>query len=207
MPQPQQHRIRAMSVAYTTAHSNARSLSHWVTPGIEPVPSWILVRCITTEPCQNSIIWIREFSGEFPSELASCDFRILFLFIFYSFGPNMHPGGEIVATEARTHTVLSRQNFQAGHAWGCSVASRGCPVSLTLDSALLGRGTGRRLWPRGMCTPPGVERASSSGCFLPVDTWGGLCFPQSIWTDFCLVAIWQWHTFGALGVDILCCSL
>ena len=28
---------------YITAHSNARSLTHWARPGIEPVSSWILV--------------------------------------------------------------------------------------------------------------------------------------------------------------------
>ena len=29
-----------------TAHSNARSLTHWMRPGIEPTSSWILVRFI-----------------------------------------------------------------------------------------------------------------------------------------------------------------
>ena len=28
---------------YTTAHSNAGSLTHWARPGIEPVSSWILI--------------------------------------------------------------------------------------------------------------------------------------------------------------------
>ena len=32
--------------AYTTAHSNTRSLTHWVRPGIEPTTSWFLVRFI-----------------------------------------------------------------------------------------------------------------------------------------------------------------
>ena len=32
------------------AHSNARSLTQWVRPGIEPASSWILVRFVTTEP-------------------------------------------------------------------------------------------------------------------------------------------------------------
>jgi len=30
----------------TTAHSNARSLTHWARPGIEPESSWILVRSV-----------------------------------------------------------------------------------------------------------------------------------------------------------------
>ena len=29
-----------MSATYTTAHSNARSQTHWATPGIEPASSW-----------------------------------------------------------------------------------------------------------------------------------------------------------------------
>ena len=35
--------IWASSATYTTAHSNARSLTHWVRPGIKPASSWILV--------------------------------------------------------------------------------------------------------------------------------------------------------------------
>ena len=52
MPQPQQRRIRATSVTYTTAHGNARSLTHGARPGIEPTASWLLVgfvnHCATT---------------------------------------------------------------------------------------------------------------------------------------------------------------
>ena len=33
---PWQHRIRAISVTYATAYSNAGSQTHWVRPGIEP---------------------------------------------------------------------------------------------------------------------------------------------------------------------------
>ena len=39
-----------MSVTYTTAHSNAVSLTHRVRPGIEPASSWLLVGLVTTEP-------------------------------------------------------------------------------------------------------------------------------------------------------------
>ena len=35
-PQPQQHQIQAESAACSTAHGNARSLTRWVRPGIEP---------------------------------------------------------------------------------------------------------------------------------------------------------------------------
>ena len=48
-PQPQQHQIWAASVTYTTAYGNARSLTHWARPGIEPASSWFLVRFVN--PC------------------------------------------------------------------------------------------------------------------------------------------------------------
>ena len=37
-------------MTYTTAHGNARSLTHRVRPGIEPAISWILVRFVSAEP-------------------------------------------------------------------------------------------------------------------------------------------------------------
>ena len=39
--------IWATSVTYTAAWGNARILTHWVRPGIEPVSSWILVMFLT----------------------------------------------------------------------------------------------------------------------------------------------------------------
>ena len=56
MPQPQQRQIQAESGTYTTAHSNARSLTHWARSGIEPAASWFLVRFVnhcarTGTPC------------------------------------------------------------------------------------------------------------------------------------------------------------
>ena len=44
---------QAMSVTYTTARGNTRSLTHWVRPGIEPASSWTLVRFVTPEPQQE----------------------------------------------------------------------------------------------------------------------------------------------------------
>ena len=48
-----QRRIRATSATYTTAHSNAGPLTHWVRPGIEPKTSWLLVRFVSTAPCRE----------------------------------------------------------------------------------------------------------------------------------------------------------
>ena len=50
MPQPQQLGVWATSVTYNVSHGNARFLTHWVRPGNEPEPSWILVGSLTTEP-------------------------------------------------------------------------------------------------------------------------------------------------------------
>ena len=50
VPQPQQSQIRAVSAAYTTACDNAKFLTHWARPGIEPTSSWIPVGFVTTEP-------------------------------------------------------------------------------------------------------------------------------------------------------------
>ena len=41
---------QAESATYTTGHSNARSLTCLVKPGIEPAFSWILVRLVSTAP-------------------------------------------------------------------------------------------------------------------------------------------------------------
>ena len=51
-PQPQQHRIRAASGTYTTAHDNAAgSPTHWARPeGIGPTSSWILIGFVSTVP-------------------------------------------------------------------------------------------------------------------------------------------------------------
>ena len=51
--QPQQLGNQAASATYTTAHSNAGSLTHWARPGIEPASSWILIRLVSTAPQQE----------------------------------------------------------------------------------------------------------------------------------------------------------
>ena len=43
-------RIWAVSLTYTTARGNARSLTRWTRPGIESVSSWILVGFISAVP-------------------------------------------------------------------------------------------------------------------------------------------------------------
>ena len=49
MPQPQQCGIWAASAAYTPAHGNARSLTHWARPGIKHAISWLLAGFLSTE--------------------------------------------------------------------------------------------------------------------------------------------------------------
>ena len=70
-PQPQQRGIWAVSAVsanYTTAHCNARSLTHWVRPGIKPTNSWLLVGFISAAPQWELPIlpfeWILECKGD-----------------------------------------------------------------------------------------------------------------------------------------------
>ena len=49
-PQPQQRGIQATSVTYTTVHSNSRFLTCWVSAGIKPTSSRMLVGFLTAEP-------------------------------------------------------------------------------------------------------------------------------------------------------------
>ena len=51
-PTPQPHQIQAVSVTYTTAHSNSRSLTHWSRLGIESTTSWFLVGFVS-----NALQW------------------------------------------------------------------------------------------------------------------------------------------------------
>ena len=56
-PWPQPCQIWAMSVTYTTAHSNNRSPTHWARPGIEHASSRMLVRFISIEPGQELLLY------------------------------------------------------------------------------------------------------------------------------------------------------
>ena len=80
MPQPQQLHIWAVSVTYTTAHSNAGSLIQWARPGIEPTSSWILTGFVNHWAMKGTpalIFLIHCTTAETPS----C---ILFLAVFPS---------------------------------------------------------------------------------------------------------------------------
>ena len=70
-PQAQQREIQAVSVTYTTAHSNAGSLTYWAGPGIESESSWLLVRFITAEP-RRELLFL-----DFYSNLLRCGEKLL----------------------------------------------------------------------------------------------------------------------------------
>ena len=53
-PQPQQCQIQAVSVTYTVALSNARSLAHWSRPGVGPISSWILAGFLTHQASRGT---------------------------------------------------------------------------------------------------------------------------------------------------------
>ena len=56
IPQPQQRQIRVAFADYSTAQSNARSLTQWMRPRSEPTSSWMLVRFVATEPWQELLL-------------------------------------------------------------------------------------------------------------------------------------------------------
>jgi len=94
MPQARPCLIWADSAIYTTAHSNARSLTHWARPGIKPPSSWILVRLITAEPQRelpNSILSKALKEGQTLWENQSKDI-LCFLFFGCAHGLQKFPG-------------------------------------------------------------------------------------------------------------------
>ena len=80
MPQPPQpHQIQAVSGTYSTVHGNTRSLTIWVTPGIEPATSWILVGFVATElqwklaQCfLHGFIWASQHFSELSAKIIYC---------------------------------------------------------------------------------------------------------------------------------------
>ena len=65
-----------MSATYTTAHVNARSLTHWARPGIEPTTSWFWVGFISAVPQREFLVSI----GNKYLQFISC--TQLFCYIF-----------------------------------------------------------------------------------------------------------------------------
>ena len=62
--QPQQCRIRATSVTYTTAHNNARSLIHWARLEIKPTSLWILVDFINHWTMTETPVFLYKLKSE-----------------------------------------------------------------------------------------------------------------------------------------------
>ena len=85
-PQPQPHQIPATSATYTAAHGNARSLTHWVRPGMEPETSWFLVGFISGAPQWELrlffIFFSTFFQSLFPPVLATLPMPTSFIFFF-----------------------------------------------------------------------------------------------------------------------------
>ena len=77
-PQPQQCWIWATSATYTTAHCNARSLTCWARPGIEPASSW---RLVEFDNCWAMFFQASVFINDFLSSL------FFFFFLFYTTQP------------------------------------------------------------------------------------------------------------------------
>ena len=58
-------------LVYTTVHSNARSLTHWAMPRIEPASSWILVRFVNCRATMGTPVFLNLLS------------RVYYFFSFY----------------------------------------------------------------------------------------------------------------------------
>ena len=83
MPQPQQRQILAASATYTTAHGNARSLTHRARPGLEPASSWMLTGLVnrwapTGVPRAFSFhtSWLGPSSKDSPPRYRSCSLLV-----------------------------------------------------------------------------------------------------------------------------------
>ena len=96
--QPQQHQILAMSVTYTSAHSNAGSLT-WAESGIEPESSWILVGFVNHWTKMGTLrlgcflIWmlvLRKWDKFVKVHQSSCSHHVHF-FSNYSIFPKSKP--------------------------------------------------------------------------------------------------------------------
>ena len=82
IPQPQQHQFQAMYTTYTTAHGNARCLTHQARLGIEPASSLILLGFIATEPQQEHLFFFFFFFNKWMGSFFKCFFCI-FWFVFF----------------------------------------------------------------------------------------------------------------------------
>ena len=69
MSQPQQCQIWATPVTCTTAHGNAKSLTHWARPGIKHSISLFLVGFVSASPRQELWKWIFDM-------LCFCNWRV-----------------------------------------------------------------------------------------------------------------------------------
>ena len=54
-----------MSVTYTTAHSNARSLTHWLRPGIKPASSWVFDSFPLSHNGNNCWMFLNQFQFQY----------------------------------------------------------------------------------------------------------------------------------------------
>ena len=57
------NQIQAACETYTTAHGNARTLTHWVRSGIEPATSWFLVGFINNWATMEILVFFFFFSN------------------------------------------------------------------------------------------------------------------------------------------------
>ena len=91
-PQPQQRRILTASVTYTAACGNARSLTYWARPGMEPAFSWRLYQVLKPlSHSRNSLPPLPTLHRTLLSQHSTCNLRELILLIQCLFLPGQLP--------------------------------------------------------------------------------------------------------------------
>ena len=82
--------------AYTKAHGNIRSLTHWMGPGIKPTSSWILVRFVTAEPQEDLQVYIFNAASSVINPRFLLHPHTSLILVFLSPPPWLHRGtGEV----------------------------------------------------------------------------------------------------------------
>ena len=144
----------SMSVTYTTAHGNTRSLTHWARTGIEPATSWILVSFVNHWAMKGTPARKEVLRGQLP--------RCMWLGwerqvkkIWKMSGCVLMPVQEIsiwiLKKPLRIHLILDSILFF----YGCSILLGTAVVVMHLGSPCDG----------SACRPPG-ETCSSLHCWI-----------------------------------------
>ena len=111
-------KLELQLLSYTTAHGNARSLTHWARPGVEPTSSWILVGFTSAQPqwellTDDILMWAR----------APCLFLLLlFLLLLLHFPLGLMNFNFLIIYNSLLYLIILM--FILFHIWPARVLSR-----------------------------------------------------------------------------------